>query len=147
MKAVTLRIDKEKERLSLGYKQLTSDPWEGEIPSLYQVGGTAGGKVSKIAEFGVFIELEGGVEGLIHVSEMGLEAQERLEDKFELGQELTAKIVKVDCEERKIALSMSEYRRESEQTDLEEFHASQGEVDQSLGRMAQEKSEQEEPSA
>ena len=147
VKAVTLRIDKEKERLSLGYKQLTSDPWEGEIPSLYQVGGTAGGKVSKIAEFGVFIELEGGVEGLIHVSEMGLEAQERLEDKFELGQELTAKIVKVDCEERKIALSMSEYRRESEQTDLEEFHASQGEVDQSLGRVAQEKSEQEEPSA
>ena len=147
VKAVTLRIDKEKERLSLGYKQLTSDPWEGEIPSLYQVGGTAGGKVSKIAEFGVFIELEGGVEGLIHVSEMGLDPQERLEDKFELGQELTAKIVKVDCEERKIALSMSEYRRESEQSDLEEFHASQGEVDQSLGRVAQEKGEQEEPSS
>ena len=147
VKAVTLRIDKEKERLSLGYKQLTSDPWEGEIPSLYQVGGTAGGKVSKIAEFGVFIELEGGVEGLIHVSEMGLDPQDRLEDKFELGQELTAKIVKVDCEERKIALSMSEYRRESEQTDLEKFHAAQGEVDQSLGRVAQEKGEQEEPAS
>jgi small subunit ribosomal protein S1 len=141
VKAVTLRIDKEKERLSLGYKQLTPDPWESEIPSRYQVAGTATGKVSKIAEFGVFIELEGGVEGLIHVSEMNLEPQERLEDKFEPGQEITAKIVKVDCEERKIALSVSEYLRENEQTQLEEFHASQGSVDQSLERAVQEKGE------
>lgn len=141
VKAVTLRIDKEKERLSLGYKQLTPDPWEDEIPSRYQVGGTAGGKISKVAEFGVFVELEGGVEGLIHVSEMGLDPQVRLEDKFELGQDITAKIVKVDCEERKIALSLSEYMREAEQTHLEEFHASQGTVDQSLGRVAQDNME------
>ena len=105
------------------------------------MGGTATGKVSKIAEFGVFIELEGGVEGLIHVSEMNLEPQVRLEDKFEPGQEITAKIVKVDCEERKIALSVSEYVRESEQAQLEEFHASQGSVDQSLERAVQEKAD------
>ena len=141
VKAVTLRIDKEKERLSLGYKQLTPDPWESEIPSRYHVGGTATGKVSKIAEFGVFIELEGGVEGLIHVSEMNLEPQVRLEDKFEPGQEITAKIVKVDCEDRKIALSVSEYVREHEQAQLEEFHTSQGSVDQSLERAVQEKAE------
>ena len=145
VQAVTLRIDKEKERLSLGYKQLTLDPWEGEIPSRYQVGGTSGGKVSKIAEFGVFIELEGGVEGLIHVSEMGFDPQVRLEEKFELGQEITAKIVKVDCEERKIALSLAEYMRDSEQNQLEEFHASQGAVDQTLGRVAKENDELKEP--
>ena len=68
VEAVVLRIDKEKERLSLGYKQLARDPWEDEIPQRYRMGTTAAGKVSKITDFGVFIELEGGVEGLIHIS-------------------------------------------------------------------------------
>ena len=139
VQAVILRIDKDKERLSLGYKQLISDPWESEIPSRFQIGGNATGQVSKIADFGVFVELEGGVEGLIHVSEINLDPQERVEEKFEVGQEVTAKIVKVDCDERKIALSLSEHNRDSDQDQLQEFHASQGEIDQSLGRMTQEK--------
>ena len=125
VQAVILRIDKDKERLSLGYKQLASDPWESEIPSRFQIGGQATGQVSKIADFGVFIELDGGVEGLIHVSEINLDPQERVEEKFEVGQEVTAKIVKVDCEERKIALSLSEHLRESDQDQLEAFHSSQ----------------------
>ena len=108
VEAVLLRIDKEKERLSLGYKQLIPDPWEDDIPARYQVGEPATGNVSKIAEFGVFIELEGGIEGLIHVSELGLEPHDRPEEKFEIGQEITARIVKVDCDERKIALSQCE---------------------------------------
>ena len=72
---------------------------------------------------------------------MNLEPQVRLEDKFEPGQEITAKIVRVDCEERKIALSVSEYIRENEQAQTEEFHASQGSVDQSVERAVQEKGE------
>ncbi|GJL50768.1 30S ribosomal protein S1 [Candidatus Nitrospira salsa] len=139
VQAVILRIDKDKERLSLGYKQLVSDPWESEIPSRFQIGGKASGQVSKIADFGVFIELDGGVEGLIHISEINIDSQERVEDKFEVGQEVTAKIVKVDCDERKIALSLSEHLRESDQSQLEAFHATQGQIDQSLGRMTQEK--------
>jgi len=139
VQAVILRIDKDKERLSLGYKQLVSDPWESDIPSRFQIGGKASGQVSKIADFGVFIELEGGVEGLIHISEINIDSQERVEDKFEIGQEVTAKIVKVDCEERKIALSLSEHLRESDKDQLEAFHATQGQIDQSLGRMTQEK--------
>ncbi|GJL62480.1 MAG: 30S ribosomal protein S1 [Nitrospirales bacterium] len=139
VQAVILRIDKDKERLSLGYKQLVSDPWESEIPSRFQIGGKASGQVSKIADFGVFIELDGGVEGLIHISEINIDSQERVEDKFEVGQEITAKIVKVDCDERKIALSLSEHLRESDQDQLEAFHATQGQIDQSLGRMTQEK--------
>ena len=79
------------------------------------------------------------MEGLIHVSEINLDPQERVEEKFEVGQEVTAKIVKVDCDERKIALSLSEHNRDSDQDQLQEFHASQGEIDQSLGRMTQEK--------
>ena len=112
--AVILRIDKEKERLSLGYKQLTADPWEGDIPSRYQVGSVATGTVSKIADFGVFVELDGDVEGLIHVSEVGPDGADKLEENFAIGRSVTAKIVKVDCEERKIALSVKDCPQEPE---------------------------------
>jgi small subunit ribosomal protein S1 len=136
VEAVVLRIDKEKERLSLGYKQLTRDPWEDEIPSRYRVGDATRGKVSKLAEFGIFVELEGGVEGLIHVSEAGLEPQARLEEKFKLQDEVTAKIIKVDREERKIALSLRDHQLDSERRQVEEYHAGQGALDQSLGQAA-----------
>ena len=135
--AVILKIDKDKERLSLGYKQLIPDPWVSEIPQRYHVGENATGHVSKAADFGVFIELEGGVEGLIHVSEIEPEMQENLEEKFPIGQEIVAKIVKVDCEDRKIALSLWEHLKDREQNEVEEFNSSQGTVDQSLGRVAQ----------
>ena len=147
--AVILKIDKDKERLSLGYKQLIPDPWVSEIPQRYHVGENATGHVSKAADFGVFVELEGGVEGLIHVSEIGPEMQENLEEKFPIGQEIVAKIVKVDCEDRKIALSLWEHLKDREQNEVEEFNSSQGSVDQSLGRVAQtsEQGEEEESKA
>jgi small subunit ribosomal protein S1 len=144
VKAIILKIDKEKERLSLGFKQLISDPWSSEIPQRYHVGETTIGKVSKIADFGVFVELEGGVEGLIHVSEIGPDVQERLEEKFTVGQEVAAKIVKVDCEDRKIALSLWEHLKDLEQGEVEEFNSSQGSVDQSFGRVAQKKDQRDE---
>ena len=136
IEAVVLRIDKEKERLSLGYKQLTQDPWEEEIPQRYRVGTTAPGRVTKITDFGVFVELEGGVEGLIHISETGLEPQARLEDKFKLNDTVSAKIIKTDRDERKIALSLREQQVDTERKQVDEFHATQGTVDQSLGRTA-----------
>jgi small subunit ribosomal protein S1 len=144
--AVILKIDKEKERLSLGYKQLVSDPWSHDIPQRYRVGDTATGKISKIADFGVFVELEGGVEGLIHVSEIGPDVQDRLEEKFSVGQEVAAKIVKVDCEERKIALSLWEHLKDLEQGEVAAFNSSQGSLDQSLGRVVQDKDQGAEPS-
>jgi len=137
VKAVILRIDKDKERLSLGYKQLMADPWVSEIPQRYHVGASATGTVSKVADFGVFVELEGGVEGLIHVSEIGPDMQENLEGNFAVGQEIVSKIVKVDCEDRKIALSLWEHVKDLEQSEVEKFNSSQGTVDQSLGRLAQ----------
>lgn len=134
--AVVLRIDKEKERLSLGYKQLTRDPWEEQIPARYRVGDSVAGKVSKIADFGIFVELEGEVEGLIHISEIGLEPQTTIEGKFKLDDQVTAKIIKVDCDERKIALSLRDQQLDSERRHVDEYHASQGALDQSLGRTA-----------
>ena len=134
--AVVLRIDKEKERLSLGYKQLARDPWDDEIPARYHVGDSVTGKVSKIADFGIFIELEGGVEGLIHVSEAALEGAAKLEEKYKLQDDVTAKIIKVDREERKIALSLREHQSDADRRQVDEYHAAQGGLDQSLGRAA-----------
>ena len=136
LEAVVLKIDREKERLSLGYKQLTRDPWDDEIPQRYKVGAPAAGKVTKITDFGVFVELEGGVEGLIHISETALDASTRLEERFKVGEEVSAKIIKVDREERKIALSLREHRMDSERRQMDEYHASQGAIDQTLGRAA-----------
>jgi len=136
VEAVVLRIDKEKERLSLGYKQLRNDPWDDEIPNRYAVGDVAVGKVSKVADFGIFVELDGGVEGLIHISEAGLDPQAKLEEKFKLQDEVTAKIIKVDREERKIALSLRDHQMDSDRRKVDEYHAAQGALDQSLGRAA-----------
>jgi small subunit ribosomal protein S1 len=136
VEAVVLRIDKEKERLSLGYKQLRNDPWDDEIPNRYAVGDVAVGKVSKVADFGIFVELDGGVEGLIHISEAGLDPQAKLEEKFKLQDEVTAKIIKVDREERKIALSLRDHQMDSDRRKVDEYHAAQGALDQSLGRSA-----------
>lgn len=136
VEAIVLRIDKEKERLSLGYKQLTRDPWEDAIPAQYHVGDSVAGKISKIADFGIFIELEGGVEGLIHISETGVEPQAKLEEKFKLQDGVTAKIIKVDREERKIALSLRDHQLDSDRKQVDEYHSSQGVPDQSFGRAA-----------
>ena len=134
VEAVVLRIDKEKERLSLGYKQLARDPWDEAIPARYHVGDSVTGKVSKVADFGIFIELEGGVEGLIHVSESGLEPPAKLEEKFKLQDDVTAKIIKVDREERKIALSLRDHQLDWERKQVDDYHSTQGVLDQSLGR-------------
>ena len=136
VEAIVLRIDKEKERLSLGFKQLSRDPWDDAIPSRYHVGDSVTGKVSKIADFGIFVELDGGVEGLIHISETGVEPQAKLEEKFKLQDTVVAKIIKVDREERKIALSLRDHQLDSERRQVDEYHSTQGAPDQSLGRSA-----------
>jgi small subunit ribosomal protein S1 len=136
VEAVVLRIDKEKERLSLGYKQLARDPWDEAIPAQYHIGDSVTGKVSKVADFGIFIELDAGVEGLIHVSESGLEPTAKLEEKFKLQDDVTAKIIKVDREERKIALSLRDHQLDWERKQVDDYHSTQGVLDQSLGRAA-----------
>ncbi len=137
VEAVVLKIDREKERLSLGYKQLTPDPWEKGIPEKYRVGSDVQARVVKITDFGIFVEMEDGVEGLIHISEAGLEAGTKIEKGIKLDDQLMARVIKMDPVERKIALSIKEYKRHAEQKDVEEFHHSQGPVDQSLGKIAQ----------
>jgi small subunit ribosomal protein S1 len=105
VEAVVLEIDPENERLSLGIKQLTADIWES-VPQRYPTGAKVKGVVTSVTDFGVFMELEEGVEGLIHVSQLGLEKGENLKDKYKEGSEVEAEVINVDRNERRISLSM-----------------------------------------
>jgi small subunit ribosomal protein S1 len=102
-----LNIDKEKRKISLGLKQLQPDPWEG-IAERYQLGGQVQVKVLRTTNFGAFVELEPGVEGLIHISQLAETPPAKVEDLVEPGKELSARIVKLALEERKIGLSLRE---------------------------------------
>ena len=138
IKAVVLKIDTEKERLSLGYKQLTPDPWEAACER-YKTGDQVTGQVVRVTEFGVFVELEKGIDGLIHASEAvgaGGDRPQKLEEAFPIGQSVTCTIIKIDRAERKIGLSVKAYQQQSEQDALRRFHEEQGTVDQTIGRVA-----------
>jgi small subunit ribosomal protein S1 len=141
--AVVIKIDREKERLSLGFKQLTADPWEKEIPEKFKVGSPAIGKISKITEFGVFVELSEEVEGLIHVSELGLATGQKIEEAYKIGNEVNAKVVKIDSADRKIGLSIKELKRDVENTDYRSYMSSQSEEKRTLGSELNRKKEQE----
>jgi len=133
VEAVVLSVDKEKERLSLGLKQLAGDPWEGDIPSRYRVGDVVSCKVIKITDFGVFVEIEDGIEGLIHISEIDKDPHTKVEELLKLDDELTAKIIKVDTSDRKIGLSIKAYKKDQERGESEGFKGSQEKFDSSLG--------------
>jgi len=106
VEAVVLSVDSERKRVALGVKQLTEDPWETHIPSNYRPGTRVKGKVTKLASFGAFVEIEDGLEGLLHVSEISDEKVEKPEDVLELEQEIELKVINVDPKERKIGLSL-----------------------------------------
>ncbi len=106
LEAVILNIEPEKERISVGLKELTPDPWIDEIPSKYSLGDTVNGTISNITDFGLFIEFDNGVEGLLHISEIDKKQDEKLEELYEVGAELSARIINMNTEERKIDLSL-----------------------------------------
>jgi small subunit ribosomal protein S1 len=106
MQCVVLAVDEEKMRVSLGLKQLTEDPWLRMIPEHYVPGQIVRGKATKITNFGVFVELEDELEGLLHISELADHKVESPQEIVELGQDLEVKILRVDIEERKIGLSL-----------------------------------------
>ncbi len=105
VKCVVLSVDQEKMRVALGTKQLTEDPWIHAIPSTYIPGQIVKGKVTKITNFGVFVELEQDLEGLLHVSELADHKVEDPHDEVKVGAEIEVKILRVDPQERKIGLS------------------------------------------
>jgi len=106
LECVVLEIDKERQRISLGLKQMQPDPWTTDIPTKLQKGMVLDGKVTKITNFGVFIEVLDGLEGLLHVSEISDQPVEKPEEVLAIGQEVKVKVINVDYELRKIGLSM-----------------------------------------
>ncbi|MCC6932356.1 MAG: 30S ribosomal protein S1 [Deltaproteobacteria bacterium] len=110
VEVVVLEIDPANERLSLGIKQLESDIWE-TVPHRYPNGVRVKGTITNITDFGVFIELEEGVEGLIHVSQLNLNKGDNLAEKFKVGDSLEAEVTSVDRAERRISLSMKSPKR------------------------------------
>jgi small subunit ribosomal protein S1 len=106
VKCVVLDIDQDKQRVGLGLKQLSEDPWLRAIPDAYKPGMVVHGRVTKITNFGVFVELEEGLEGLLHISELSDHKVETPQDVVKAGDEVDVKILRVDTDERKIGLSL-----------------------------------------
>ncbi|QEF96979.1 30S ribosomal protein S1 [Stieleria maiorica] len=101
-----LSVDEQRRRIALGLKQLDNDPWDGDIPDKYQPGQLVKGNVTKITNFGVFIGLEDGLEGLLHISELAEHKVENPEEVVKVGDEIEVKVLRVDTDERKIGLSL-----------------------------------------
>ncbi len=135
LKAVVLSIDPQKERISLGIKQVTADPWEKLIPERYKVGQDETVKVTKVADFGTFVELEHGIEGLIPASDFVKEAAPLKE-----GEEVTARVIKVDRAERKVALSVKAHVKGRDRSSLQEYMNQQPKPDTTLGALLKERS-------
>ena len=103
--AIVVEVDVENQRISLGMKQLTQDPWE-DIDRLYKLGDVIKGKVARVAGYGAFIELDQEIDGLVHISQISEERIEKVKDHLNEGEEVTARVIKIDKEERRIGLSI-----------------------------------------
>jgi small subunit ribosomal protein S1 len=136
VKAVVLNIDRDNERFSLGLKQLTPDPWES-IPVKYSPGTIVRGKATSVTDFGVFLEIEEGIEGLIHVSELSQEKVESPKDIANVGDEFEAAVLNVDTVDRKIALSVKQLNSHKEKAEVQEFLGAQKQATSNLGALLQ----------
>jgi len=134
--AVVLKVDVENERLSLGIKQLEPDPWS-LAPDKYRAGVIVTGKVTSLTDFGVFVELEEGVEGLIHVSELSREKVASAKEFAAVGDTLEAVVLSCDSRERRISLSIKSMHAAVEKAEFEQYMGSQGEATSSFGALLQ----------
>jgi small subunit ribosomal protein S1 len=114
VEAVVLEVDRPNQRIALGLKQLANDPWE-QIDQLYKVGDLVTGKVTKLASFGAFIGLQHEIDGLVHISQVSEERIEKIKNVLTVGQEVTARVVKIDRGERRIGLSIKAANYTAEQ--------------------------------
>jgi small subunit ribosomal protein S1 len=125
VEAMVMEIDPQNERLSLSLKHATPNPWD-EVTSTFRIGADVTGRVVRITDFGVFVELEKGIEGLVHISELDKRRISKPEEVCQVGDELTMRVIKIDPEERRIGLSVRRYLEAAEQemTDMYMHHES-----------------------
>jgi small subunit ribosomal protein S1 len=140
VEAVVLNIDRRNERFSLGIKQLTPDPWK-EVAQRYRKGDVVAGKVTNVTDFGVFVELEEGIEGLVHVSEISREKVEKPSDVLKIGDTVSAVVLHMDPHDRRIGLSIKGLKEKTEKAEIEKYISNQGPTSPSLGELIQEEME------
>jgi len=144
VQAIVLNIDKENERFSLGIKQLQKDPWE-TIPERYQVGDKITGTVTNVTDFGLFVELEEGIEGLVHVSEVSREKIKTPVGKFQMGDIVSAKVININPKERRIGLSIQQIETDEEHDLVVNYLSNYKESQSNLGELLKEKTADQEP--
>ena len=132
--AIVLEVDTENQRISLGVKQLAADPWE-DIDRLYRLGEMVTGEVARIAGYGAFVKLEHDIDGLVHVSQITEERVEKVKDVLTEGQEVTARVIKIDREERRIGLSIkaAEYDEDELAKEVASYDEASEDLTTSLG--------------
>ena len=138
VEAVVLHIDPDKERFALGIKQLGIDPWE-KVHDKYPIGSIVTGVVSKVLDFGAIVELEDEVEGLVHVSEIRTEKVDNVAKVLKAGDPITAMVINLIPEERKLGLSMRRYNEAQESGDYQEYVRSQKATPTTIGDLIREK--------
>jgi small subunit ribosomal protein S1 len=125
IKAVVLGVDVENERISLGVKQLDLDPW-ASLPERFPIGSKVKGPITSITDFGVFVEIEDGIEGLVHVSQISNERVEKPSQLFQVGEVLEAEVTNIDGREKKIGLSVRALRRTEEREEMNAYLSREG---------------------
>jgi small subunit ribosomal protein S1 len=134
IQAVVLDIDKGSERFSLGIKQTQPDPW-GTVEQRYEVGTEISGVVTNITDFGVFVELEEGIEGLVHVSEISKEKIKTPSDQFKVSDSITARVMNINSDERRIGLSIKRLEDEAEEDIIQDFAKNMKPTTSSFGEL------------
>ncbi len=137
VQAIVLDIEKDNERFSLGIKQLQDDPW-ASVAERYEVGKEITGTVTNLTDFGIFVELEEGIEGLVHVSEISKEKIKTPMEKFKIGDVITARVMNINSDERRIGLSIKRMEIEDEQNLLSEYVNNMGPATSSFGEILRE---------
>jgi len=137
IQAIVLEIDKDNERFSLGIKQLQADPWE-TVTERYKVGKEITGTITNVTDFGIFVELEEGIEGLVHVSEISKEKIKTPVGMFNISDVITARVMNINSEERRIGLSIKRMEIEDEQELLTEYVNNIGPATSSFGEILRE---------
>ncbi len=137
--AIVLEVDIDNQRISLGMKQLTDDPWE-EIDRLYRMGDVVSGKVARVAGYGAFIELDHDIDGLVHISQISEERIEKVKDYLKEGEEVKARVIKIDKDERRIGLSIkaADYDEDALAKEVAAYDESGEDLTTSLGDLLDE---------
>ena len=135
VQAKVLTVDQENEKFTLGVKQLAEDPWS-YVPDKYPVGGLIEGLITNITDFGVFVEVEEGIEGLVHVSEISNKKIKSPSEMFKEGVTIQAKVIHVSAEERRLGLSIKQLKDDEERKKPKEFRAGPADAGgQNLGEL------------